>query len=139
MYSFLRNTILFSVVTSFLSCQSQPYQLEEPAGLVPRDTMVMVLKDLSLMEAHLQTEYVQLSNYYRSLKLSGDAILEKYHLTTKRVEESLVYYGSNHIEMQEIYTEILDTLNVKANTVQKAMPSNAVQSNVVQPIPKVNR
>jgi hypothetical protein len=138
MYNWARNIVLFLVIGNLVSCQSQPFELEEPNDLVPRDTMIMVLKDLSLIEAHLQTEYVQLSNYYRSLKLSGDAILQKYHLSTSRVEESLVYYGSNHTEMQEMYTEILDTLNVQAIKIQKANPS-AVQSNNVAPIPNVKR
>ena len=94
MYNWARNIVLLMILGKLVSCQSQPFELDEPNDLVPRDTMIMVLKDLSLIEAHLQTEYVQLSNYYRSLKLSGDAILQKYHLSTSRVEESLVYYGS---------------------------------------------
>ncbi len=139
MYNWARNIVLLMILGKLVSCQSQPFELDEPIDLVPRDTMIMVLKDLSLIEAHLQTEYVQLSNYYRSLKLSGDAILQKYHLSTSRVEESLVYYGSNHTEMQEMYTEILDTLNVQAIKFQKTNPSAVVQSNDVAPIPDVKR
>lgn len=115
------------------SCQSDNYDLQEPDDLISKDTMVMVLKDLTLMESHLQTKYVQLSNYYKSLKLSGDLITSKYNLTPDRIERSLIFYGSKQEEMQEIYASILDTLTIQSNLTMKQLPENSIQQKGIIP------
>jgi hypothetical protein len=125
--------ILFTLIIGLSGCQSEPYALDEPSDVIPKDTMIMVLKELTLMESHLQTKYIQLSNYYKSLKLSGDVILEKYKLSSSRLERSMVYYGSKQYEMQEMYTSILDTLIIQSNTVLKPSPRNNFQPESVTP------
>ena len=115
------------------SCQDDSYELKEPDDLIAKDTMIMVLKDLTLIESHLQTKYVQLSNYYKSLKLSGDLITAKYNLTPDRVERSLVYYGSKQEVMQEIYASILDTLTIQSNLTMKQLPENSIQQKGIVP------
>lgn len=116
------------------SCKNDSYELKEPDDLISKDTMVMVLMDLTLIESHLQTKYVQLSNYYKSLKLSGDLITSKYNLTPDRVERSLVFYGSKQEVMQEIYASILDTLTIQSNLTMKQLPTNAIRHNEISPI-----
>ncbi len=125
--------IFFMLIIGFSGCQSEPYSLDEPSDVIPKDTMIMVLKDLTLMESHLQTKYVQLSNYYKSLKLSGDVILDKYKLSSARLERSIVYYGSKQQEMQEMYTSILDTLIIQSNTVIKPSSGDNFQPKSVTP------
>jgi hypothetical protein len=125
--------ILFMMIIGLSACQSEPYALNEPSDVIPKDTMVMVLKELTLMESHLQTKYVQLSNYYKSLKLSGDVILDKYELSSRRLERSMVYYGSKQHEMQEMYTSILDTLTIQSNTVLKPSKRDNFQPASISP------
>ena len=126
---------LVILLSSLIACKREPYALSEPDALIPKDTMIIVLKDLTLMESHLQTKYVQLSNYYKSLKLSGDGILMKYNISPKRLESSLIYYGSKQLEMQEIYASILDTLTIQSN-----IPLKQTTFRVSSPSkPRINR
>lgn len=83
----------------------------KPNNLIPRDTMVMVLKDMTLMESHIQTKYIHVSHFQETMKKSGKLILDQYHLSHRRYEESMDYYGSRQDQMQSIYAEILDSLN----------------------------
>lgn len=99
------------------SCMKPIGTVEEPIDLIPRDTMVMVLNDLILIESHVQNKYLHVSKFYKNMTLSGDKILSKYHLTRKRLEASMDYYGIHQGDMQSIYTEILDSLNGKASII----------------------
>lgn len=90
-----------------------------PDDLIPRDTMVMVLKDLTLIESHIQNKYQHVAIFKETMKLSGKQILDKYHLKHDRFEKSMDYYGSRQQEMTSIYTEILDSLNKEASLLLK--------------------
>lgn len=83
----------------------------KPANLIPRDTMVMVLKDMTLIESHIQTKYMHVSHFQETMKKSGKLVLDQYNLSHSRYEESMDYYGSRQEQMQSIYAEILDSLN----------------------------
>ena len=99
------------------SCMNPIGAVEEPIDLIPRDTMGMVLNDLILIESHVQNKYLHVSKFYKIMTLSGDKILSKYHLTRKRLEVSMDYYGIHQGDMQSIYTEILDSLNGKVSKI----------------------
>lgn len=102
--------LLFSLSILF-SCTNKMEHKPAPADLIARDTMVMLLKDLSLIEAHIQNEYLHVSKFQKTMIMSGDKVLEKYHVSRDRLNASMDYYGARQTEMQSIYTEILDSLN----------------------------
>jgi hypothetical protein len=83
--------------------------------------MVMVLKEMTLLEAHIQTKYMHVSRFKETMLLSGKKLLKNYRITSQRYEESMAYYGARQDEMQSIYSEILDSLNqmasMKENTI----------------------
>ncbi len=101
---------LFITVTIF-GCSSEVNRFPQPENLIPKDTMVMVLKDLSILEAHIRNKYPQVTQNYQIMRKSGDLIFKKYHLDTTRFNASLNYYGSRQEEMQAINSQILDSVN----------------------------
>ncbi len=86
-----------------------------PQNLIPRDTLVMVLKDMTLIESHIQTKYLHVSRFQKTMNMSGKKILDHYSISHKRFEESMEYYGSRQEVMQSIYAQILDSLNKEAS------------------------
>ena len=114
MRKFLWISGVFVLMTA---CQSNTYGKKKPADLISRDTLVMVLKDLSLIESHIQDKYVHVGVFKDLMKRSGEQVLKSFHLTPKRFEETMDYYGSHQIMLQSVYTQVLDSLNKEASKI----------------------
>lgn len=127
----------FSALILFIflcyACEDQLAPISKPGDLIPRDTMVMCLKEISLIESYIQAKYVHVSRFQKIMMLSGDKILKKYNLTHKRFEESMNYYGSRQDEMSSIYTQVLDSLNKDASMLSKDLPK--IDSTKIQQAP----
>lgn len=108
----MKKLLYFSfLLTTIFSCTEEIKRLPKPDNLITRDTMVMVLKDLSILEAHVKSKFPLVSQNYKTLKKSGQIILNKYNLDTTRLNSSISYYGSHQKEMQSIYSQVLDSVN----------------------------
>lgn len=103
----------------FASCSDKMGGKEAPENLIPRDSMVIVLKDLILIESHIQSKFMHVSRFQKTMKMSGKNILDGYKISHSRFESSMDYYGSHQEQMQSIYTEILDSLNKEATLIGK--------------------
>lgn len=111
--------ILFvSLLIFFVSCKTEVKRFEAPENLISRDSMVLIIEELTVLESYITTKYPLLHVNEKVMRKSGDAILKKYHISFKRFDESLSYYGSRQDEMQSIYTEVQDSLNWKLNHLQ---------------------
>ena len=49
---------------------------------------------------------------------SGDSLLHSYGLTKPVFEKSMEYYGSRQLEMEDIYSEVLDELNKELGEIE---------------------
>lgn len=101
------------------ACSDGLSGISKPNDLIPRDTMVLILKDMSLLESHVQTKYVHVSRFQETMKRSGKKLLDSYGVSHDRFNRSMDYYGSRQEQMQSIYTEILDSLNSESIKVGK--------------------
>lgn len=113
----MRNCLIACCMLLLLGCKSEIERIPEPENLIPRDTMVMVLGDLTVLEAHITNKYPTVTVFKDLMKKSGDDLLKKYNISFKRLDESMNYYGSRQEEMQSIYTEIQDSLTLKLNRI----------------------
>ncbi len=84
-----------------LSCGEK--LIEEPANLIPRDKMVLILKDMSILNAAkginigmLKDNGIDPTNY----------VFNKYEIDSAQFVESNRYYASLPLEYEAIYTEI---------------------------------
>jgi hypothetical protein len=101
----------------FSACRDEVAGSSQPDDLIPTDTMVMVLKDLTLIESHIQMKYIQVTTYKETMKRSGKIIMDKYHISKDRFEASMDYYGTRQLEMQGIYARVLDSLNLMSGKI----------------------
>lgn len=122
----LRKGLFLFLIFSLASCRDEVKGFSSGDNLIPRDTMVMLIKDMTLLESHVQMKYIQVNRYHKTMKKSGDAVLKKYQISPERYESSMNYYGSHQEEMQSIYAQVLDSLNRMSNQIDI---SDSVQKN----------
>ncbi|ASS49507.1 MAG: hypothetical protein A3D31_02680 [Candidatus Fluviicola riflensis] len=109
--------ILLFIALGFLAvrCSSDIDTPAAPDDLVSRDTMVMVIRELSVLESYAQTRYQLVNNYHKLMKSSGRVCLDKYRIDPRRFERSYNYYASQQEELQSIYSEVMDSLTKEVN------------------------
>jgi hypothetical protein len=112
----------------------------KPSDLIPRDTLVPLLKEITLLESFYQNNFGHISLFHQALKRAGLNVLNTYHITYNRYERSMDYYGSHLFEMQSIYREVLDSLNREASILEsipenKRLQETASGSNPMLPSP----
>lgn len=108
---------LFLLLLILISCTDNRVLVSEPKNLIPEDTMVLVLRDLTLIESHIQTKYEGVAVFKELMERSGEHVLVKHKVNAVRFENSIDYYGSRQELMQQIYSRVLDSLNVMSGKV----------------------
>ena len=139
----MRILSLVFIILSVLSCRDEVSLVPKPKQLVPEDTMVMLLKDMTVIESHIQMRYGQASVYKELMEKSGKEILDKYSVSEKRYESSLEYYGSRQLEMQAIYSRVIDSLNLMSGKISASpekdkdkLPENSILKIQLKDMPK---
>ena len=107
----MKTIILICFSIALFSCSEGIQRVEMPEQLIPKDTMVLIIKDLSILESHVKNKFPDINQNYKSLRKSGKLILDKYNMDTTRFNSSMDYYGSRQREMQGIYSQVLDSVN----------------------------
>jgi hypothetical protein len=132
------NKIAIAILTVlfFSSCRDEVDLSKKPKNLIPEDSMVLILKDLTLIESHIQMKYLQVNIYKETMKKSGDVIMKKYNVDLERFESSMDYYGMRQVKLQELYSRVLDSLNLMAGKLE-ANGLDKQQNKVVDTIPKI--
>jgi hypothetical protein len=102
-------------ILSLNSCGKSIEITEEPTDLIPRDSMVMLLKRVTLLEAHAQNSQLLPQQAQRLVKTSCEDVLKEFHVNFERFDRSMNYYASHQEEMQSIYTAVLDSLTKESS------------------------
>ena len=103
--------LILLLLWSNFSCNEEVKRSAEPKNLIPIDTLVLVLKDLSIIEAHAKLNNPNVLSNYKTLRKSGQYILDEFHLDTARFDSSMKYYSSRQQLMQSIFTQVADSIN----------------------------
>lgn len=102
----------FFLLVCVTGCASSEIKrVNKPDGLIPETKMIQVLKDLTVMEAHVQQKYPSIQQNYKVMIETGDAIFKKHGIDSLAFKESMDYYGSRQEKMQELYSKVLDQIN----------------------------
>ena len=110
---------IFILLLGCFSCTESMNGFQQPKDLVPRDTTVMILKEISLVESYVQNKYSHVAVFKELMKNSGNEILKKFHVSRVRFENSIDFYASQQEIMRSIYSEVLDSLNVEASKISE--------------------
>lgn len=107
----MKTIVVLSLFFILFSCADGLDRLPEDDNLLTKDQMIAVTKDMVKLESFVQAHYRNVAEYHKVMITSGDSILKKHQVSRKQYTSSMEYYGSRQLEMQEIYSEILDDLN----------------------------
>jgi hypothetical protein len=123
---------------SLSSCSEGMVGISKPADLIPRDSMVSILQQMTLIEAHIQTNYSHVSRFQGIMKNSGEKVLKKFAVSPSRYASSFDYYCSRQKEMQSIYAEVLDSLNRFSGLQEEKMIDSLNSKGNLQPSGETN-
>jgi len=100
--NFLLLTFYFLLFTGCSFKEDSP----PPPGLINESEMALVISDLTLSEAALNTE--PLAGFNDTLKRIN--VLKEHNLNNEQFLASFKYYSENPKKLKSIYTEVLDIL-----------------------------
>ena len=111
----MKKTIAFFVLaTILLACESNTIY-KKPKDLIPKDTMVLLLKDL-----YVATASRGVTNVNQQRKISyTNLVYENYKIDSLRFKTSNLYYISKVDEYKPIIDEVLELLEKEKVTFEK--------------------
>lgn len=112
---FLSILVLFCL----FSCTDKVPSLPKPENCITKDEMADVLKEIMLVESHVQIKYIQLPKYYEMMAKTGDSILKSKGFTEDQFKNSLDYYGAKQEEIIAIYNDVIEKLQVEKEALIK--------------------
>lgn len=106
----MRLIIYISIVCAFIGCHAEVNRGEEPEDLIPKERMIIIMKEMIKLEAIVQQKYQNVANYYQVMLNSGDSLLKTYQVTRKQYESSMNYYSARQDVLIQMNDEINDQL-----------------------------
>ncbi len=94
-------------------------EVEPPEGLLSKEKMISFLVDLHLAEAKIDLLRVKSDSARLLFKHYEKYLFEKHHIIDSVYYKSFEYYVKDLETMNEIYSAVLDSLNVMS-TMQKS-------------------
>ena len=109
------------LATAFANCTDKlNKEVEPPADLIPRDTMVSIFVDFRLMDAVLNYEQRQGNRKLNEIKLYlHNSVLEKYGITREQFASSFDYYQTDMEVIDGIYADAITRLSMMKSTVDQ--------------------
>lgn len=97
------------------SCTPSLETPDAPDDLISGDSMVVVLKELMVIESYIQTRFQRVDGYYKVMTSSGKACLESYHISPDRFDRSYSWYVTEQEQLRQIYVQVREELTREVN------------------------
>lgn len=97
-----------------------------PEGMLSQQRMIAVLTDVHLVDSYLNTVPPDSVNYYGNAYYR--TLFKKHHTDSTQLRKSIKYYSSKPEQMDEIYTQVLETLNKRHAEAQKIKQKEAAKT-----------
>ncbi len=106
-------SLLLLLVLGLMACNQQ--DKSRPASIIPQEKMVVILADIHQTEGIISTkEYSKDSSLLLFTELENQ-LLAKHGVSKKEFKESYNWYTSHVEAYKELYTIVVDTLNVRTS------------------------
>jgi len=95
-----------------------------PKSLIGRDSMILILKDIQLVEARYQRRILARGERLRDQTMQNYAALFEAHgISESRFRSSYVYYQREPEELEVMFDEVIELLTTEQAAIQKQVPS----------------
>ncbi|MBK7681287.1 MAG: DUF4296 domain-containing protein [Bacteroidia bacterium] len=127
------------MLSLFFGCSKK--QVEVPADVIPRDTMIVVLAEIHLAEASIQVLNVEVKDSLKAVSFGFyNYIFSKHNITQELFKKSFDYYRSEPAYFHAMYDEVITRLSedqAKYSSLPLTPPriERAVKDSVVKPMP----
>lgn len=121
--------ILICLVLGFVSCKNN--SVEKPDNLIPRDKMVDILYDTSLIEA-IKNQNISGGI---STKVGNDYIYKKYKIDSLQFVKSNKYYASNIEDYKKMFEEVKARLTSETAKIEGQMNKSGQSVPPASPVP----
>ncbi len=119
----MKNVSLFiTIVAMVISCNKSP--VEKPENLIPRDKMVDVIYDLSVLDALKSQRPIYLEQNNINPRTF---VFEKYKIDSLQFAKSDQYYASDLTEYKKMYDEVSHRLEERKKEADKALEKQGLQ------------
>lgn len=112
---------LFVLILMLASCSGNLDVAEKPANLLTESQMEDVLRDLMILEGHINQKYETVNRYHKIMSKSGKVLLAKKNITAKQYEESFIYYNANPEKMERILDNVFDGFQKESILLQQEL------------------
>jgi hypothetical protein len=111
------NKLIFfiGICALFVSCKEKEHYESVPKALIPKEKMIDLITNLTILESTYQAKYVQVTRYSWLLQQEADSLFKANGITRQQYDESLTYYNKQHEEMVEMYQEVKTKLQAVPN------------------------
>ena len=105
----MRSCIVIVIIFGLSSCKNK----QVPEGILTRDQMVAVMSELYITEQKVATLGVKRDSLGRVFDVLKEKVFAKQGITDSVFRKSLNYYIDRPLEMETIYTSLVDSLNLR--------------------------
>lgn len=126
---------VFSLV--FTSCKEKIVE-SQPADLFPRDSMVQVMKEITLVEAVYQKRMINTLNQRDSATTLFAEILAENNISQERFTRSYTWYKRTPQEAEKLFDDIITELSKLDATVKSTAEDSLIEmTRTAPPTPHV--
>lgn len=99
-----------------LSCSSESALDVKPSDLISEDKMVDVMIDMHMTESALSLKNFNRDSSLKLFVFYKEDVYKNYQISEKQFQESYQYYATHSKVFNDMYSRIVDSLNVKEVT-----------------------
>lgn len=111
----MKNLGFFLGVLLFLGCAQ--HVVEKPKNLIPKEKMIDILHDLSLLNATRSTLGARMDE--TGIEVMG-FLYDRYDIDSLQFVQSDLYYASRPLEYQALFTEVDARLDARTKALEEA-------------------
>lgn len=104
---------LIIILPILFACAEKSSFEQKPDDLMTEVQMKEVLKEMILIESHLQATQPSIESVQKAMQLNGKEILANHKIGAEQFEKSMEYYSAHQEELSKIYEKIIDELKVE--------------------------
>jgi hypothetical protein len=105
----MRSCIVFMILFGLACCKKN----QAPEGILTQEKMVAVMSDLYITEQKISTLGVKRDSLSQMFDVLKEKVFAKQGITDSVFRKSMDYYIDHPLEMETIYTSLVDSLNLR--------------------------
>jgi hypothetical protein len=109
----------FLICVLIISCSEQRAQRKAAETIIEKEKMINILTDMHIVEAANSMRLIADSNKTVPIAPYQLEIFKKYNVSKTKFDSSLKYYSENHMQLNNIYDEVINEISLRQAKLEK--------------------